>query len=433
MEMRTRNRPKHYYAGSERVATRIGGGGLYAAGVDPELSDRAGKVFCQSLDQVNSRRLKENKSDCIAKGLCTHGELLCDIKDIPSRLQADTAIDYTDFRRMIHDMRAIHHDEPDVYFYHSDHLGSASWITDNGGVAVQHLQYLPYGERYVDQRVTGYQERFTFTGKERDEETGYGYFGARYMDHELTTMWLSVDPMSDKYPGISPYAYCAWNPVKLVDPDGRSISTHTDEEGNVIAVYNDGDNGVYKHNGDRVYTKNELKNKYMPSNTSAGGECKGETKYWDEFMIHDKKTGAAMPTGKIYYGESWEEVIISYNELSMQLGLEATALGSLPNGIFDIKSHETIAPSGAMTGKLLEGFYASAQSAGNFLAGLNGATSRGMFGQHISYDVYISLAGMLHAKYNKTSRAGEYKGEIPYSGRRIKEGFELGTKIREGR
>ncbi len=41
---------------------------------------------------------------------------------------------------------------------------------------------------------------FSFTGKERDEETGYGYFGARYMDHELMTMWLSVDPMADKKP-----------------------------------------------------------------------------------------------------------------------------------------------------------------------------------------------------------------------------------------
>ena len=134
-------------------------------------------------------------------------------------------------------MCAIHHDEPDVYFYHSDHLGSASWITDNGGVAVQHLQYLPYGERYVDQRVTGYQERFTFTGKERDEETGYGYFGARYMDHELTTMWLSVDPMSDKYPGISPYAYCAWNPVKLVDPDGNDWYEKNEKNGNSSINY----------------------------------------------------------------------------------------------------------------------------------------------------------------------------------------------------
>ncbi|MBP5536537.1 MAG: RHS repeat-associated core domain-containing protein [Bacteroidales bacterium] len=59
------------------------------------------------------------------------------------------------------------------------------------------------------------------SGKEKDAETGYGHFGARYMDHELMTMWLSVDPMADKYPAINPYAYCSWNPVKLVDPNGR--------------------------------------------------------------------------------------------------------------------------------------------------------------------------------------------------------------------
>ena len=64
---------------------------------------------------------------------------------------------------------------------------------------------------------------FVFTGKEKDAETGYGYFGARYMDHELMTMWLSVDPMADKYPSISPYAYCVWNPVRLVDSDGRDV------------------------------------------------------------------------------------------------------------------------------------------------------------------------------------------------------------------
>ena len=61
---------------------------------------------------------------------------------------------------------------------------------------------------------------FVFTGKEKDEETGYGYFGARYMDHELMTMWLSVDPMADKYSNVSPYNYCMWNPIKLVDPEG---------------------------------------------------------------------------------------------------------------------------------------------------------------------------------------------------------------------
>lgn len=62
-----------------------------------------------------------------------------------------------------------------------------------------------------------------FTGKERDEETGYGYFGARYMDHELMTGWLSVDRYASKYPFISPYAYCAWNPIRLTDPTGDTI------------------------------------------------------------------------------------------------------------------------------------------------------------------------------------------------------------------
>ena len=91
--------------------------------------------------------------------------------------------------------------------------------------------------------------------EEGDWESGFHYYGARYYWSEVLTGWLSVDPMMDKYPSISPYAYCALNPVKLTDPDGNDISTHTDEDGNVIKVYNDGDNRVFKHNGDREYTK----------------------------------------------------------------------------------------------------------------------------------------------------------------------------------
>ena len=60
------------------------------------------------------------------------------------------------------------------------------------------------------------------SGKEKDSETGYHYFGARYYNSDLS-LWLSVDPMSDKYPNLSPYNYCAWNPMKLVDPDGEQI------------------------------------------------------------------------------------------------------------------------------------------------------------------------------------------------------------------
>ncbi|MBO7226416.1 MAG: hypothetical protein J6V33_02385 [Bacteroidales bacterium] len=106
-------------------------------------------------------------------------------------------------------------------FYHSDHLGSASWITNGSGTPVQHLQYMPYGEPFVNERTSSYEERYTFTGKERDSETGYSYFGARFYDSDLMTGLLSVDPQSDKFPNISPYNYCNWNPVRLVDPDGE--------------------------------------------------------------------------------------------------------------------------------------------------------------------------------------------------------------------
>ena len=60
----------------------------------------------------------------------------------------------------------------------------------------------------------------------RDSESGYDYFGARYYSSTLP-MWLSVDPLSDKYPELSPYTYCNWNPIKYVDPDGKKIVVGT--------------------------------------------------------------------------------------------------------------------------------------------------------------------------------------------------------------
>ena len=117
-----------------------------------------------------------------------------------------------------------------TYCYHSDHLGSATWITTKTGQPVEYLHYMPYGELWRDQRATSYNERFRFTGKERDSETGYDYFGARYYSSALPS-WLSVDPLSAKYPNVSPYAYCNWNPVKNVDLDG--MDWYETEEGQI--------------------------------------------------------------------------------------------------------------------------------------------------------------------------------------------------------
>jgi len=122
-----------------------------------------------------------------------------------------------------------------VYYFHSDHLGSASWITNNTGLPVQHLQYLPFGVPFVNEQIATYSERFTFTGKERDAETGYYYHGARFNCSDIG--WLSVDPLFEKYPTISPYTYCANNPVKYVDPEGRDFDPEMEKYASQIEKY----------------------------------------------------------------------------------------------------------------------------------------------------------------------------------------------------
>ena len=134
--------------------------------------------------------------------------------------------------------------------------------------------------------------------EERDEETGYGYFGARYMDHELMTMWLSVDPMCDKYPSISPYAYCAWNPVRLVDPDGREFTVWIEDGG--------GNTYEYKPNmsptGDaaarqQIQTLNEM------YSTSLGQEMLDVLiESGNDYYVTNESTGVPGTSATIEYG-----------------------------------------------------------------------------------------------------------------------------------
>ena len=110
----------------------------------------------------------------------------------------------------------------DIRLYHVDHLGSTSLVTDIDGEITQHVAYIPYGEIFVEQRNGSWNTPYLFNAKELDEETGLYYYGARYLD-PTNAAWLSVDPLFEKYVGMTPYGYCAGNPVKLVDVDGREL------------------------------------------------------------------------------------------------------------------------------------------------------------------------------------------------------------------
>ena len=87
----------------------------------------------------------------------------------------------------------------------------------------QHLR----GRRWLHTSATAHWTLFTahtwtytFSAKEKDVETGLSYFGSRYYSSDLS-IWLSVDPMSDKYAYQSGYVYCGNNPIKIIDPNGE--------------------------------------------------------------------------------------------------------------------------------------------------------------------------------------------------------------------
>ena len=260
---------KHYYAGTERVCAKIGGGfGVPITSFDPDEAAVADSLFNKTQSNVTSQSYPVNNVNEINTSLL---ELSIPIMGNPTRLNASVHTELTPIHDVVEFEESRWDSEDEVFYYHSDHLGSASWITDGLGVTVQHLQYLPFGEPFVNQRAAGslYDERFTFTGKERDEETGFSYFGARYMDHELMTMWLSVDPMADKYPSMSPYHYCHWNPIVMVDYDGRwdiKVTAYKDRGKCAYAtfvVYDKNQNEIYRTIV-KVQGTSHKKNDYKP-------------------------------------------------------------------------------------------------------------------------------------------------------------------------
>jgi RHS repeat-associated protein len=111
-------------------------------------------------------------------------------------------------------------EETDLYFYHPDHLGSTSYVTTRLGKVSQHVEYIPFGEVFLEEKNDKWNSPYKFNAKEFDEETGLGYFGARYYDSKIS-QWYSVDPLAEKYPSVSPYIYTLNNPINLIDPDGR--------------------------------------------------------------------------------------------------------------------------------------------------------------------------------------------------------------------
>ena len=320
------------------------------------------------------------------------------------------------------------------HYYITDHLGSTRVITDNSGSVVERDDYYPFGGQLA---ISTYPQlsvnRFKFNGKELQTtgNTGFLDYGARMYD-DVIGRWGVVDPMAEMDYNSSPYSYVCNAPINLIDPDGRSsidfmdenycqklisegptymASTHTDENGNVLAVYDDGDLGVYVHHNGT--TTDDVDRKHSSSNTSAGGTKIGETYYWDEFRYGDR----------ILFNQKWEDELIDLAEDGIDDGRIPLAFKSRTGRKFDLKSRYSLG-NNRYVGKLMNGKYISAESAGNFLAGFN-ASGRG----GLSFIKYMQLAGAYDQggliavinNYVTGQLYGKYPwyGENNYAGRMI--------------
>ena len=113
--------------------------------------------------------------------------------------------------------------EKNTMYFHPDHLGSSSYVTDKKGNFFEMIEYLPYGETLYDEAATVDKTEFRFTGHLKDDETGFYYCHARYYDPKIGRFISADDRFDDLYSaaGLNIFSYCHNNPINMVDPDGH--------------------------------------------------------------------------------------------------------------------------------------------------------------------------------------------------------------------
>ena len=216
---------KHIYIGSQRIVSKIGDFASY--GSDPRRIQYAGSetdglsVNYKQKYSAQQQVIKDNYAifEVPYNGTDNNdyvdGQGFCCDDGSPEAAQARALALENNFQ------------DPDAYeklqfYYHPDHLGSSSYITNLDGEVVQHIEYVPFGEVFIEERNSIWNTPYLFNAKEFDEETGLYYYGARYYDSRLS-LWISTDALQEKYPQHTSYLYVGSNPVNAIDPDGHKI------------------------------------------------------------------------------------------------------------------------------------------------------------------------------------------------------------------
>ena len=218
---------KHIYVGSQRIVSKLGD--LASYGADPRRIPYAGNE-ADGLT-INYKDKYAKQLQCIKDNYkafdqpyngkdnddYVNGQGFCCNDDTPEAAQARVRT-----RAANGNFKPNDDYEKMQFYYHPDHLGSSSYITNLDGEVSQHIEYVPFGEVFIEERNNTWNTPYLFNAKEFDEETGMYYYGARYYEPRLS-LWMSVDRFAEKYPATSGYNYAINNPVRYIDINGDSI------------------------------------------------------------------------------------------------------------------------------------------------------------------------------------------------------------------
>lgn len=248
---------KHIYIGSQRIVSKLGD--LASYGADPRRIPYAGNEadgltinykdkYAQQLQSIKDNYKtfdlpytgKDNNDYVNGQGFCCNDGTP---EAAQARSMARAAIDGN--------FKPNEKYEKMQFYYHPDHLGSSSYITNLDGEVSQHIEYVPFGEVFIEERNNTWNTPYLFNAKEFDEETGLYYYGARHHDPRLS-LWMSTDPMQEKYQGITSYCYTFNNPIRFVDPNGEegdnppTLYHNTQHPGKILSNgFNATNNGRY--------------------------------------------------------------------------------------------------------------------------------------------------------------------------------------------
>ena len=259
---------KHIYIGSQRIVSKLGD--LASYGVDPRRIPYAGtetdgvSVDYQTKYNRQQQAIKDNYADFGApyNGEDTNdyvngqGFSCNDVAETSAaRAKAARAIDGNltllnlggtrqsssklALPSLAQGFKPNDDYEKMQFYYNPDQLGISSYITNLDGEVVQHIEYVPFGEVFIEERNNTWNTPYLFNAMEYDKETGMYYYGARYYEPRIS-LWMSVDPISIydprnsenyldgehndgvyNYRNLNPYIYCYQSPISLVDPNGK--------------------------------------------------------------------------------------------------------------------------------------------------------------------------------------------------------------------